>query len=462
MKKSESSTFFDAAFTSRLTCIQCAQEYPLDQILYLCPKEECQGLLEVSHDIQALKKYSASKWKEAMRQNLSRKDFPFGSGVWNKKEWVLPQIKTEHIVSLGEGNTPLLALESLAEELKIRAVWLKQCGISHTGSFKDLGMTVLVSHVKSLLAQGKAIRAVVCASTGDTSAALSAYAAYAGIPTMVILPAGGISTAQLVQPLASGSLLLSLKTDFDGCMRIIKELSKSQDIYLANSMNPIRLEGQKTMGIEVLQQLDWEVPDWFIIPGGNLGNVSALASAMQLMRDLGLIPRLPRICVAQSALANPLYLSYQKKFQSYHPVNAQKTLASAIQIGDPVSYPRAVRALREVEGVVEQASEEELANAAARADRYGLFNDPHTGVALACLEKLCQRGEIQKTDRVVVISTAHGLKFAEFKSAYHEGQLALSAKHQNVALELEPDLEQIKRSMEAHIGKSISHAKLRE
>ena len=435
----------DSNFTSRLRCIECAQSYPLDQILYLCPKAECQGLLEVSHDIEALKKYSASRWQEAMRQNLSRRDFPFDSGVWNKKEWVLPQIKTEHIVSLGEGNTPLLPLPRLAEELKTAAVYLKQCGISHTGSFKDLGMTVLVSHVKSLLAQGKPIGALACASTGDTSAALSAYAAYAGIPTVVILPRGGISAAQLVQPLASGSLLLSLKTDFDGCMQLVKELSKSQEIYLANSMNPLRLEGQKSMGIEVLQQLNWELPDWFIIPGGNLGNVSALASGMQLMRDLGLIQRLPRICAAQSARANPLYLSYQKKFQSYTPVKAQKTLASAIQIGDPVSYPRAVRALREVEGVVEQASEAELANAAARCDRYGLFNDPHTGVALACLEKLCQRGEIQKTERVVLISTAHGLKFADSKSAYHEGGLGFPSKYQNVPVELDADLDQIKQ-----------------
>lgn len=440
-----------AELTNELRCIECAQNYPLDEILYLCSKPGCGGLLEVTHQLDSLQERSALEWQKVMRENLGRTDFPFNSGVWNKKDWILPQINTEHIVSLGEGNTPLLPLEALAENLKISSVWLKQCGISHTGSFKDLGMTVLVSHVKSLLARGKPIRAMVCASTGDTSAALSAYAAYAGIPSIVILPAGSVSLAQLVQPLASASLLLSLKTDFDGCMQLVKELTKDPNIYLANSMNPLRLEGQKSMGIEVLQQLDWQVPDWFIIPGGNLGNVSALASAMELMLDLGIIPKMPRICVAQSSRANPLYLSYKNKFQSYTPVKAQKTLASAIQIGDPVSYPRAVRALRKVEGLVEQASEEELANAAAYADRYGFFNDPHTGVALACLEKLCRRGEIQRRERVVVISTAHGLKFSDSKRAYHEGRLEFPVKYRNRPLDLEPDLEQIKLAIEKHV-----------
>ena len=437
---------------NQLRCIECNRHYPLDDILYLCPRPECQGLLEVSHDIDALKKRSASEWKREMRENLSRRDFPFSSGVWNKKEWVLPQIKNKDIVSLGEGNSPLIPLERLAEELNISAVWLKQCGISHTGSFKDLGMTVLLSHVKSLLGQGKKISAIACASTGDTSAALSAYSAYAGIPSLVILPEGGVSRAQLVQPLASHSLVLSLKTDFDGCMSIIKELTQEQDIYLANSMNPLRLEGQKTMGIESLQQLDWEAPDWFIIPGGNLGNVSALAKGMHLMQELGIIAKLPRICVAQSANANPLYLSYQKKFQSYQALKAKKTLASAIQIGDPVSYPRAVRALQSLNGIVEQATEEELANAAARSDRYGMFNDPHTGVALACLEKLCQRREIQKGESVIVVSTAHGLKFADFKKSYHDEDLPFTASYTNTPTELEADIKQIRKSIEEHIS----------
>ena len=189
-------------------------------------------------------------------------------------------------------------------------------------------------------------------------------------------------------------------------------------------MNSLRIEGQKTVGIEIVQQFDWEVPDWIIIPAGNLGNVSALGKGLLMMHELGLIERLPRIACAQAEQANPLYLSFPTGFADYQPMQAQKTLASAIQIGDPVSYERAVKVLRQFDGVVEQASEDELADAAARADRTGLYCCPHTGVALAALFKLVERGEIRPQDRVVVISTAHGLKFTDFKVGYHEGTLA--------------------------------------
>jgi threonine synthase len=184
------------------------------------------------------------------------------------------------------------------------------------------------------------------------------------------------------------------------------------------------MEGQKTVGIEIVQQFDWEVPDWIVIPVGNLGNVSAIGNGLEMMKQLGLINKLPRLLCAQAARANPLYLSYQTGFETYHPVTAGKTLASAIQIGDPVSYERAVKVLRAFDGVVEQATEDELANAAARADRTGMYCCPHTGVALAALFKMVERGEIKSSDRVVVISTAHGLKFTGFKVGYHEGTLA--------------------------------------
>ena len=287
-------------FNAELSCIECGANYPLNQILYRCSKAGCDGLLDIKHNLRALKRNSSQQWQSHLENRLKKTSLPFSSGVWSQKEWVLPHIKDEHIVSLGEGKTPLIPLSLWADDLDLAAVWLKQCGISSTGSFKDLGMTVLISHIKSLLAEGITIRAVVCASTGDTSAALAAYAAYAGIPSIVILPSNRISTAQLVQPITCNSLVLSLNTDFDGCMNIVKELTQNKDLYLANSMNPLRLEGQKTMGIEVLQQLDWEVPDWFIIPGGNLGNVSALVSGMSLLFELGLIKKLPRVCVAQS------------------------------------------------------------------------------------------------------------------------------------------------------------------
>jgi threonine synthase len=301
--------------------------------------------------------------------------------------------------------------------------------------------------VKQMIAHGSPVQAVACASTGDTSASLAAYAAAAGIPAIVILPRGKITTAQLVQPLANGATVLSLDTDFDGCMAIVQRLAEEQRVYLANSMNSLRLEGQKTVAVEIVQQFDWQVPDVIIIPGGNLGNVSALAAGFDMMEALGVTTRRPRIVVAQAQAANPLYLAYQRHWR-FEPVVAAPTLASAIQIGNPVSVQKAIRALQRYDGIVEQASESELAEAAARADRTGMFNCPHTAVALAALEKLVQRGDIRRNERVIVISTANGLKFADFKTAYHTNQLAgVTPRLANPPVELPNDYDAVRRAI---------------
>jgi threonine synthase len=349
---------------------------------------------------------------------------------------------------MDEGGTNMLWAERFGREIGLPDLWIKQCGMEHTGSFKDLGMTVLVSVVRQMIADGKPVRAIACASTGDTSASLAAYAAAAGIPAIVILPRGKVSTAQLLQPLANGALVLSVDTDFDGCMALVQQLTERDGIYLANSMNSLRLEGQKTVAIEVVQQWDWEVPDVIVIPGGNLGNVSALGAGFDLMEALGLTRKRPRIVVAQAAAANPLYLAYQRGWQ-FEAVAARPTLASAIQIGNPVSVQKAIRTLKRYGGVVEQASEEELANAAARADRTGMFNCPHTGVALAVLLKLLARGEIDATQRVVIISTANGLKFTDFKLRYHESTLPLPSHFANRPVPVENDFDEIRRVIDA-------------
>jgi threonine synthase len=299
-----------------------------------------------------------------------------------------------------------------------------------------------------MIRDGKPIRAIVCASTGDTSAALAAYCAAAGIRAVVLLPAGKVTTAQLVQPLANGALVCAVDTDFDGCMAIVQKLAEEPGIYLANSMNSLRLEGQKTVGIEITQQFEWEVPDWVVIPGGNLGNVSALGAGFLMMESLGIIKRRPRICVAQAAAANPLYQAYKAGWDSYEPITAQRTEASAIRIGNPVSIRRAIRTLEAFDGVVEQATESELAEAAAAADRTGTFACPHTGVALAALEKLVHRGEISKTDRAVVISTASGLKFTEFKVRYHDKELeGVESRNSNRAVPLPNEYDAVKRAV---------------
>src|SRR5512144_602015 len=429
----------------------CKERYPLNTVIYRC--KACGSLLGVQHDMQALARRDAKAWMKLFEDRYKSTQWPYGSGVWGKKEWILPQINNDNIVSLYEGGTNLFWAERFGKMIGQNNLWIKLCGNSHSGSFKDLGMTVLVSMVKLMISEVATIKAVACASTGDTSAALAVYCAAAGIQSIVLLPKGKISIAQLVQPIANGALVLSLDTDFDGCMRVVQEITKDETIYLANSMNSLRIEGQKTVGIEIVQQFDWDVPDVIIIPGGNLGNVSALGSGLLMMRDLGLIATLPRIVVAQAERANPLYRSYLKNFETFEPIEAQKTLASAIQIGNPVSIEKAIRTLKQFNGIVVDATEQELADAAAMGDTTGMFNCPHTGVALAALIKLIKAGKIDKSEHVVVISTAHGLKFTDFKVQYHEEKLGCPCRSANKPIQLPPRVDAVKKALEQALKK---------
>jgi len=306
--------------------------------------------------------------------------------------------------------------------------------------------------VNEMINNGKKIKAIACASTGDTSAALAAYSAYAGIPSIVFLPKDKISTAQLIQPISNNSIVISIETDFDGCMKIVQDITKDNSIYLANSMNSLRIEVQKTISVEMVQQLDWEVPDVIVIPGGNLGNVSAIGNGFEMMHELGLINKKPTIVLAQAENANPLYLSYLKNFAEFQPVQSKKTLASAIQIGNPVSVQKAIKTLKNFSGIVEQVSEEELAEAAALADKTGMYSCPHTGVALAAFIKLVEKQKISKSDKVVVISTAHGLKFSEFKIGYHEKTLqGIKSKYANQPITVKDDSDAVRDVIEKRL-----------
>lgn len=425
----------------------CAGTFPLTQAIYSCPT--CGGLLEVHHDLTALQKRTAAEWKSLFRDRQLETLLPFASGVWSKKEWVMPDLPVERIVSTGEGRSPLLHAARFGSQIGVSSLWIKQCGASHTGSFKDLGMTVLVSVVSHAMAEKKiSPRALACASTGDTSAALAAYGSLAGLPVVVLLPKGKVSTAQLLQPLAHGAKVLALQTDFDGCMAIIKELAKRDLIYLANSMNPLRVEGQKTVAFEIAEQFGWRVPDWVVLPSGNLGNASALFAGFSMMKELGVIDRLPRLAIAQSKNANPMVKAFETGSTSVTPIAASRTHASAIQIGNPVSAPRAFAALSKMNGVAVDASEEELAEAAAAADRTGLYACPHTAVALACTATLRRRNVIKESEQVVVISTANALKFTEFKVGYHERTLE-GARFDlaNAPLELPADVDAVVRAI---------------
>ncbi len=242
--------------------------------------------------------------------------------------------------------------------------------------------------------------------------------------------------------------MLALDTDFDGCMKIIRTLAARGDVYLANSMNPLRIEGQKTVAIELTQQLGWAPPDWVVLPSGNLGNAAALHAGFRLMHDLGLVSHMPRLCVAQAENANPMYRAFVEGRDVVAPVAARATVATAIQIGNPVSAPRAMAALRAMNGVVEQASEDEIADACARADRAGLYSCPQTGVALAALGKLIEAGTVAPDASIVVVSTASGLKFTEFKEGYHDGKLpAVTSRLANRATELPADADAVARAI---------------
>ncbi len=394
--------------------------------------------------MEALKKLSGPQWTKLFDERYRLNQWPYGSGVWGKREWVMPSVKDDEVVSMYEGGTNLFWAERYGKSLGLEDLWVKLCGNSHSGSFKDLGMTVLVSVVKKAIESGTKVKAVACASTGDTSAALAAYGAAAGLPVVVLLPRGKISTAQLVQPLAHGAMVIGLDTDFDGCMAIVKRLAEEGLVYLANSMNPLRLEGQKTVGIEVCQQFGWQVPDWVVLPSGNLGNASALYAGFKMMKELGVIDRYPRLAIAQAENANPMYLAFKAGKKEVQPVTAKPTQATAIQIGNPVSAPRAMQALEEMNGIVEQASEQELSDAAARADATGMYTCPHTAVGLAVLEKLRKNDTIKSDEKVVCVSTANGLKFTEFKVKYHEGAIdGVKSTHKNDAVLLPADYGQV-------------------
>ncbi len=429
---------------------ECEETYDLNEIIYRCSR--CNSLLEVSHNLDNLNRRSPLAWMKLFDERYMKTSYPFGSGVWGKKEWVHPDIEIDNIVSLYEGGTNLFWAERFGKELGMSDLWIKQCGNSHTGSFKDLGMTVLISNVKQMISTGVEIKAVICASTGDTSASLAAYCAAAGIPTVVLLPKGKISISQLIQPLSNGAITLAVDTDFDGCMNLARMLSNDKTFYLANSINPLRIEGQKTISVEIVQQDDWNVPDWIIVPSGNLGNITAVGMGFKMMYDLGLISSLPRLVAAQSANSAPLFKSYETNYQTFEPIKSKPTLASAIQIGNPVSAPRAIPILKEFDSIVTAITESELSEAAAKADRTGLYCCPQTGVAIASLMKLLDSRIIQKNDKVIVLSTANGLKFTDFKSGYHERTIeGINIQLDNSPIEVSSDYKTLLNTVNNNI-----------
>ncbi|MDZ4770896.1 MAG: threonine synthase [Chloroflexota bacterium] len=413
--------------------MDCARQYPTDTAIYTCAV--CGGLLDVQHDLDALKSHLS---REFFDQRLGTLDFPYNSGVWRYKELIYPGIDDSMIVSRPEGNTNLYHTPRLAAWAGVERLYLKHEGENPTGSFKDRGMTGGLTQARVL-----GMTRVACASTGNTSASLAAYAAWSGIQGIVLFQNKQIALGKLAQAVAYGAVCLRIDADFDQNLALVRGLSDDLGVYVLNSVNPFRLEGQKSIIFEIIQQLRWQVPDWIVVPGGNLGNSSAFGKALCELHQLGLIDRLPRLAIIQAEGANPLYQSYQNGLSGLVPMKAD-TIATAIKIGNPVNYPKAARALRWTDGVVEQVSDQEIMDAKARIDAQGIGCEPASACSLAGVRKLVENGTISRNETVVGVLTGHVLKDPDATIGYHAGTLPdITAAAPNPTHDVAPTIEAI-------------------
>jgi threonine synthase len=449
-----------------LRCTGCARAIALSDLKenFRCP--ECGDLYEVEYPgwsaqngtgtaegapRRNLPNASALRW--LWKERRSSTELKDQSGVWRFRE-LLPILRDEqHIVSLREGNTPLYHLVRTADATGMDRIFAKHQGMNPTGSFKDTGMTTALS-----VAYERGFSWVACASTGNTSAAMAAYAARAGMRSLVLIPNGKIAWGKLSQALDYGALTMQLKKDFDGCVEVLSEVVRRAPVYLLNSVNPYRLEGQKTPALEIAEQMNWEVPDHLIVPGGNLANSSALGKAFLEMKQLGLIDRVPRVSVVQAEGANPLYRSMRESGgERLVPVEAD-TRASAIRIGNPASWKKAVKVVRATGGWVEQATEAEIALAKAEIGAEGIGCEPASAVTLVGLKKFLAAGKIGVHETVVLLLTGHTLKDSDYTINYHRGKLLreeeigelgaeIEVTRRNT-IELEPDAEAVLRELE--------------
>lgn len=404
-------------------CLHCGNEMVETDAATRC--RECGGLLEVRHRRPEL---PGPVLRALFQTRCCTRPDTTPSGVWRFREIVLPAAGVEP-VSYPEGNTPLLYRPVLADWAGVPDLFLKHEGHNPTGSFKDRGMTVGITQARRVGA-----RMVGCASTGNTSASLAAYAAQAGLPAFVLVPAGKVALGKLAQSVGYGASVVAVRGDFDACLRLADEASERLGIYLLNSVNPFRLEGQKTIVFELLQQLGWETPDWIVLPGGNLGNTAAFGKALEEARDWGLIEELPRLAVVQAEGAAPFARGFADGFRERYRVPAE-TVATAIRIGDPVSWDRAVRAIRSTDGVVLSVPDEEILAAKSAIDRAGVGCEPASAAALAGLRRLAAAGTVSPDARVVAVLTGHMLKDPEILLAARSGAPAFMQ-------EIDPTMEE--------------------
>ena len=419
----------------QLRCFGCGQRIRGDQAGPNFRCADCGDLFEVEYPgwsrVGDRPNAGALKWLWRERR-LSNERLDH-SGVWRFRE-LLPILENfDHAVTLREGNTPLYHLPLAARSLGIDAVFAKHQGMNPTGSFKDTGMTSALS-----VARERGFEWVACASTGNTSAAMAAYAARAGMRSLVLIPQGKIAWGKLSQAMDYGAVTCQLDTDFDGCVRVLTRIVEEAPIYLLNSVNPYRLEGQKTPALELAEAMDWNVPDHILVPGGNLANSSALGKGFREMKELGLITRLPRITVVQAAGSAPLVHSFAANGgQALEPVEAQ-TRATAIRIGNPASWRKAAQVIHETGGWCLDVSEGEIAVAKAELGREGIGSEPASAVTLAGLKKLVADGRIVSSETVVLLLTGHTLKDADYTIDFHRGTLLTEAESAPVEVAMQP------------------------
>lgn len=400
----------------RFRCIGCGDLSDAASQDFRCRK--CRDLLEITYpkwkDSSCSPEQLKTTWKE---RRVSEKAIDL-SGVWRFREFLPALADERQVITLREGNTPLYELPQCSRIVGLPRLFAKHQGMNPTGSFKDAGMTVAAT-----FARNAGFRWVACASTGNTSASMAAYAARGELRSLVLVPEGKISWSKLSQALDYGAVTCQLRTDFDGCLRLLQELVVRAPVYQLNSINPFRLEGQKTLALELLEQLDWTPPDHLIVPGGNLGNSSAIGKALLEMRDLGLIARLPKLSVIQAEGANALVRTLREAGgKELVPVQAD-TRATAIRIGNPASWKKAVHVLEATGGACEQVNEVEIAQAKAEIGAEGIGCEPASAVTLAGLKKLLRQGFVKPDESVVLVLTGNLLKDPDFTIDFHRGDL---------------------------------------
>ncbi len=429
----------------QLKCVSCNNSYDYKNIRYRC---DCGEVLEADYPQSDV---DNNILKQNFDERLKMFSLPQRSGVWRYKELLLP-INEANIVSKSEGNTNLYSVgkscgngqKSIGKFVGIETMYIKHEGENPTGSFKDRGMTTGVSMAKQL-----GMKAVACASTGNTSASLASYAAKAGMTAYVFIPDGKISFGKLAQTLAYGAKTIQIKGDFDVAMKLVEEVCNEKKIYLLNSINPFRIEGQKSIAFEFIHQLKWQAPDWVVIPAGNLGNTSAIGKALIELYNQGFIKKIPRIASIQAAGANPFYRSYKAGFKTRFKIKAE-TIATAIRIGNPVSYLRAKKVIEKSNGIVAEVTDTQILEAKAVVDSAGIGCEPGSATSVAGTKKLVDEGLIKKNESVVCITTGHILKDTDTILKYHTGKLEnIKAINMNKIIEVGSDLDAIIKALAA-------------